>query len=54
MRALFGQRFIRLECQCDDIKLDNYSSENQMRLANAAGQVWKQEGERILLFVRDS
>ncbi len=54
MRSLFQQRFIRLECQCDDIKLDNYSSLNQTRLDQAAKLVWNQQSEKILFFVDPS
>ena len=52
MRSLFAERFLRIECECEDIKLDDYMANVQVRLDAAAKQVWADHSESILLFVK--
>jgi len=51
MNKMFGKRFLRLECQCDDIRMDDHSEQRQLRLRNAAAMVWQQRKQEILEFV---
>lgn len=52
MVGLFGDKFLRLECLCDDITLDDVSERDHTRLYNAATVVWKQRGETVLNFIK--
>jgi len=54
MKELFGSRFLRLECMCEDIRLDDVTEQRQARLINAATMVWKQQSSQIISFLLDS
>lgn len=51
MEGLFGKRFLRLECQVDDISLDDVRAERLLLLRNAATMVWQQRAAEILRFL---
>lgn len=52
LEQLFGDRFLRLEANCDQVKLDDISPRTKQRLINAANLVWEQSHERLLAFVK--
>jgi len=52
MRSLFADRFLRIECQCETIKLDDVDYQHQLKLNKAAKLVWEQQSSAILLFVQ--
>jgi predicted acylesterase/phospholipase RssA len=51
MRNLFADKFLRIDCRCDDIKLDDYTQESCKRLDHAAKHIWNLHREKILTFV---
>lgn len=51
MRALLGPQFLRIVCDCGNIKFDNISQQAQFELKDAARRVWSQEGTKMLTFV---
>ena len=54
MRAFFDKRFLRLECACDNVRLDEASAERHTLLKNAASATWSMNHEQILNFMRCS
>lgn len=52
MFALFGKRFLRLECECNDISLDDATSASQTRLHSIAESIFNNQKQQILQFVQ--
>ena len=52
IQALFMDRFMRVECECDDIRIDDYSQASCVRFDKAARLVWEKQSEQILFFLK--
>lgn len=52
MTELFAERFLRLDCACADIRLDDISKEHKSRLMKMAEMVWSRHKQQVLMFVK--
>jgi len=51
MEAFFMDRFMRVECNCNDIRIDDYSNTSCIRFDTAAKKVWQADADKVLAFL---
>ncbi len=52
MKAMFAERFMRIECEATNITIDDYSKASSVKFDEAARKVWHENKEYILEFIK--